>query len=192
MPEVTTAPATPGRWDDVVAAMTGGGDGGSCWCRWFHTASREWDAMRTADRREALEREIAAGPPRGVLAYVDGAAAGWARVAPRVEQTRLRRGRISRASPAPMDDERVWAITCLQVRREHRGIGLVRELVAAAVDLARSQGATAVEAYPVDTTVSTVSNNTLYHGPASAFLANGFTEVARPTPARPVLSRRLG
>ncbi|HWL01623.1 MAG TPA: GNAT family N-acetyltransferase [Microbacteriaceae bacterium] len=191
MPTITTAAATAERWDDVVAAMTGGGDGGSCWCRWFHMTSAQWNATRGPERRAALEHEIAAGPPRGLLAYVDGVAAGWIRVAPRIEQGRITRSLIPRASPVPMRDPSVWAITCVQVRREHRGLGVVGALVADAIEFAREQGATLIEAYPIDTSVAQVSDNDLYHGPASAFLSNGFTEVARPRPARPVLSLAL-
>jgi len=191
MPDITTAPATAERWDDVVAAMTGGGDGGTCWCRWFQLTSAEWAATPGPERRAALRREVAAGPPRGLLAYVDGVAAGWARVSPRVEQGRITRSRVPRASPIPMRNDSVWAITCVQVRREHRGIGVVGALVRAAIAFARSQGASVVEAYPVDTSVAQVSDNELFHGPASAFIANGFVEVARPKPARPVLSLEL-
>jgi len=191
MPRITTAPATAERWDDVVAAMTGGGDGGSCWCRWFYMTSKEWETTRAPERRAALEREVADGPARGLVAYVDGAAAGWIRVAPRIEQGRITRALIPRASPVPMRKPSVWAITCVQVRREHRGLGVVGELVADAVEFAREHGATTVEAYPIDTSVTEVTNDDLYHGPASAFLARGFVEVARPKPARPVLSLSL-
>lgn len=191
MATITTRPATAKRWDDVVAAMTGGGDGGNCRCRWFHLTSAQWQATSVSERRAALEAEVAAGPPRGLVAYVDGAPAGWLRVAPRVEQGRITRSRIPRASAVPMRDPSVWAITCAQVRREHRGLGVVGVLVAGAIAFAREQGASVLEAYPIDTTVAQVSDDDLYHGPASAFLAHGFTEVARPAPARPVLSLSL-
>lgn len=189
MPTITTEPATPDRWDDVVAAMTGGGDGGSCWCRWFYLTSAEWDATTTAERRAALEREVMAGPPRGLVAYVDGVVAGWVRVAPRLEQRRITRSQIPRASPVAMSDPSVWAITCVQVRREFRGQGVVARLIQDATTFASAHGATRIEAYPIDTTVTTVSSNDLFHGPASTFAANGFIEVARPRSARPVVAR---
>ncbi len=196
MTTITTRPATAEVWDDVVAAMTGGGDGGSCWCQWFRATSAEWSASKTGERRAALEHEIAAGPVRGLVAYVDGAPAGWVRIAPRIEQGRVTRSRISRTSPAPMTDPGVWAITCLQVRREHRGLGVTRALVASAVEFARASGATAVEAYPIDTAAAEVADNDLFHGAASTFFADGFTE-GRETEARStrahslaVLSRR--
>ncbi len=138
-----------------------------------------------------MHDEIAAGPPRGLVAYVDGAVAGWIRVAPRVEQGRITRSRIAKASPVPMADPAVWAITCVQVRREHRGIGLTHALIDAAIEFAREHGAASVEAYPVDTAVTTVTDNDLYYGAASTFIASGFAEVARPKPARPVLVRPI-
>jgi len=191
MPSITTAPATAGRWDDVVAAMTGGGDGGDCWCRWFHESAAQWRASTAGERRAALEHEIEAGPPRGLVGYVDGRAAGWVRVAPRLEQPRLRRSRIARASPAPASDGGVWAITCFQVRREFRGIGMVAVLLDAAVEFARAEGAASIEGYPIDTEATDVTSNDLYHGPASAFLAAGFEEVARPSATRPLLRLQL-
>ncbi|MBO9578105.1 MAG: GNAT family N-acetyltransferase [Microbacteriaceae bacterium] len=191
MVTITTAPATAERWDDVVAAMTGGGDGGTCWCRWPMETSARFGTSSTTEKRAELEAEVSAGPPRGLLAYVDGAAAGWVRIAPRPEQGRIARGRMARASNAPRQDASVWALTCVQVRREHRGLGVVGELVSAAIDFARANGATLLEAYPVDTSVTEVSDDDLFHGPASAFLSRGFAEVARPRPARPVLQLAL-
>lgn len=190
-PRITTEPATAERWDDVVAVMRGGGDGGSCWCRWFAESSAAFSAATSAERRAALEQEIAAGPPRALIAYLDGTPAAWVRIAPRLEQPRLARSRIAKASPAAAEDPDVWAITCFQVRREHRGTGLVRRLIGAAVDFARANGASSVEGYPIDTAVTTKSSEDLFHGPASGFLASGFAEVARPSPARPVMVRRL-
>jgi GNAT superfamily N-acetyltransferase len=191
VPTIATRPATPDTWDDVAAAMTGGGDGGSCWCQWWNLTSREWGQTKTPERRALLEAQVAAGPPPGVVAYVDGAAAGWARVAPRPAQARVARARIPKASPFPQHDPSVWAITCLQVRREHRGLGVTRALVGAALDLARAGGATAVEAYPVDTGGVRHAPNSLYHGTASLFVDAGFEEFARPQPNRPVMVLRF-
>jgi len=191
MPEITTRAASAETWEDVVAAMTGGGDGGSCWCQWFTMSAPEWRESRAPQRRAALEAEVVEGPPPGLVAYVDGNAAGWVRIGPRVAQGRLGRSWMRRASPTPMTDPSVWAITCLQVRREHRRIGVTSALVAAAVEFAREHDAAAVEAYPIDTAVTAVRTNDLYHGAASTFLAQGFTEVARPKPARPLLVLEL-
>ena len=78
----------------------------------------------------------------------------------------------------------VWLITCFYVRKGHRRQGIMSALISAAVDLARSAGAPAIEAYPLDGTVSPSATSTGY---ASTFAAAGFTEIARRSPERPIL-----
>jgi hypothetical protein len=78
------------------------------------------------------------------------------------------------------------------VRRPVRRRGLSSALLTGAVDLARDVGAALVEGYPVDPAVrSPGSAAELYHGVLSVFLRGGFSEVARPQPARPVMRLRL-
>ena len=191
MTEITIVPATAPRFDDVAQALTGGGDGGSCWCLWWMMPAKDWDTLTRDDRRERLRAQTEGEPPPGLVAYVDGEPAGWVKVAPRTAQPRLARTRNLQSSPIPFDDESVWAITCFVVRREHRRSGLNAELLRAAVDHARARGARVVEGYPLDPSVQKFSSNELYHGILSTFLAAGFTEVARPKPARPIVALRL-
>jgi GNAT superfamily N-acetyltransferase len=187
---VTVRPATTDRWDDVVAVFDGPGDAGRCWCQWFFrgvVADRE----HAAANRAALRSQLSGGPP-GVLGYLDGEPSGWCAVAPRPGYTRLTRSPLLRDVPEPpLDDPSVWAVTCFVVRRTARRRGLSSALLAGAVDLALAGGASLVEAYPVDPAVRRPSGAAeLYHGVLSVFLRGGFTEVARPQPARPVV--RLG
>jgi GNAT superfamily N-acetyltransferase len=85
-------------------------------------------------------------------------------------------------------DATVWAVTCFVVRRPARRRGLAGGLLAGALDLARQGGATMVEGYPIDLAERPrTSSAELYHGPLQVFLRAGFTEVARPTPGRPVV-----
>jgi hypothetical protein len=64
-------------------------------------------------------------------------------------------------------------------------------LIEGAVERARSSGAPAVEAYPVDTSVPGSSRN-LFTGTASAFEKAGFVVVARHGTSRPVMRFDLG
>ena len=50
----------------------------------------------------------------------------------------------------PTDDVPVWSIICVVVRSGFRRRGVTGHLLEGAVDWARSQGAPAVEAHPVD------------------------------------------
>jgi GNAT superfamily N-acetyltransferase len=189
--EVVIRDATADRWDDVVAVFEGPGDPGRCWCQWFFRGARA-DTAHAAANREALCGQVRTGPPPGVLGYLDGVPGGWAAVAPRPGYTRLTNGQLLRGSDG-LDDPSVWAVTCFVVRRTARGQGLATALLAGAVDLARRGGAGEVEGYPVDLAVrGRTSAAELYHGPLSVFLGAGFTEVARPQPARPVVRLPLG
>jgi hypothetical protein len=63
-------------------------------------------------------------------------------------------------------------------------------LIDAAVGVAASAGAPALEAYPVDTTVPGHTRN-LFLGIASVFAQRGFQVVARRQPDRPVMRKAL-
>ena len=192
MATITTEPATTGRWDDVQHALTGGGDGASCQCIWPMLSNRDWNATTTPQRTEMLRDEIADGRPPGLIVYVDGVAAGWIRIGPRSIQERIPRTRmIAAATAEPFDDDSVWAVTCFVVRREHRGAGLNKELLRAAVEFARTSGARLIEGYPVDTRGENKRTNDLFHGTLSTFLAAGFEEQAEMKPGRTLVTLEL-
>ncbi|WP_334152058.1 GNAT family N-acetyltransferase [Microbacterium sp.] len=193
MATITTEVATTARWDDVQHALTGGGDGASCQCIWPMLSNKDWNETTTPQRTELFREEIAEGPPPGIIAYVDGDAAGWIRIGPRTKQARLPRTRIiAAATTEPLDDESVWAVTCFVVRREHRGAGLNHALLDAAIDYARSSGARLIEGYPVDTGGEKQRTNELFHGTLGTFLAAGFESQAQMKPGRTLVALALG
>jgi hypothetical protein len=63
-------------------------------------------------------------------------------------------------------------------------------LIEAAVSVAASAGAPALEAYPVDTATPAHTGN-LFPGVASTFARHGFQVVARRKPDRPQMRRSL-
>ncbi|WES65726.1 GNAT family N-acetyltransferase [Microbacter sp. GSS18] len=193
MTTVTIEPATADRWDDAQHALTGGGDGRSCQCQWWTLTNARFNASSAEQRRALLHDEIDAGPPPGLIAYVDGEAAGWVRVGPRTSQPRLARTRaFASVSDEPWDDADVWAITCFVVRREHRGSQLMGRMLEAAVAFARAGGARVVEGYPLDPKAGrALGSNQLFTGVVSAFADAGFTEVGRDRPHRAVMALAL-
>ncbi len=192
MATITTEVATTARWDDVQHALTGGGDGASCQCIWPVLSNKDWNATTKEQRTEMLRSEIDSGPPPGIIAYVDGEAAGWIRIGPRTAQARVPRTRIiAAASAEPFDDASVWAVTCFVVRREHRGTGLNGALLRAAVEYARDSGARLIEGYPVDTGGDAKRSNDLFHGTLGTFLAAGFEERAPLKPGRALVALDL-
>ncbi|GAA5037339.1 GNAT family N-acetyltransferase [Microbacterium fluvii] len=193
MSTITIEPATPSRFDDTELTLTGGGDGGSCQCQWWMLTGAQFDATTRSERVELLREQHEQTLAPGLIAYVDGEAAGWVKVAPRTAQPRLARTRAyAQNSPEPFDDPNVWAVSCFSVRREHRGQGLNAALLEAAVAFAKNHGARYVEGYPIDTDAGEkVSSNDLFHGALSTFEAAGFREVARHKPTRVIVGLDL-
>jgi GNAT superfamily N-acetyltransferase len=114
--------------------------------------------------------------PIGVLAYEGTEVVGWAAVAPRNETSFVR----SRKIPY-VDDLEVWSVWCIRVRPGYRGQGISHLLLAGAVDYARSQGAPAIEGYPVDNRGERVDLTMAYVGTRSLFERAGFHKAADTT-----------
>lgn len=189
MPTIRIEAASAVRWSDVAHAMTGGGDGATCWCQWFMVTRKEFGSFNRDDLQAMFRQELdSAETSPGLIAYADDSPAAWVRVGPRTSQPALARSRIVKGSQEPPDDDGVWAVTCFVVRREHRGEGLAAKLTAAAVDHAAAHGARVVEAYPIDTDQRKSSNNDMFVGSVRLFRDAGFDEVARPTGARVVMA----
>ncbi|WP_040164052.1 GNAT family N-acetyltransferase [Microbacterium gorillae] len=192
MTSISVSPVTADRFDDLQHTLTGGGDGASCQCQWWLMTQREFSGSSRADKEELLRAETARSPVPGLVAYVDGVAAGWVRVGPRPAQPRIGRTRIVAAgSSEPADATDVWAITCFSVRRDHRRLGLTETLATAAVAFAQENGARVVEAYPVDTAEVQRSVNELFLGTVAMFQRAGFAVAARPKTGRAVMSLSL-
>ena len=185
---IGTEPATAGRWNDVVTAFgRRGADPSWCWCQRF------LDASPDGDNREALRLEVlSASVAPGLVAYVDGAPAGWTRVMPRNDVPAVLANRALRRVLA--DDDGAWWVTCFAVQQRYRNLGVSRALLDAAVDHSRRHGATAVEGHPVDTDAlkaDKTSGSALFTGTLRQFVAAGFSEIGRTYPSRPVMRRDL-
>jgi GNAT superfamily N-acetyltransferase len=183
--DVTFAAAAPARFADIAAVIGACGDARHCWCAYWYRANADYRAGRhDGSNRAWLEGEIAGGAVLGLVAYREGRPVGWCGVAPRAAMGRLARSR----NLAPVDDAAVWSITCFVVAREARRQGLMRRLIRAAVEHARQRGAPIVEAYPLDLDRKAHAGE-LYVGTLQAFLDEGFVEVARRSPTRPIVRR---
>jgi GNAT superfamily N-acetyltransferase len=177
--ELVVEPLTPELWPAFAELMNGGGPAGRCWCMYWRIGA-DYRRRPGEENRTDFHAVVQQGPPPGLLALRDGVASGWCQVTPREAVPALDGPwRVRR-----VDDVPVWAITCFYVRKGHRRQGVTSALIAAAIDLARSAGAPAVEAYPLDGSVSPSSTSTGY---ASTFSEAGFVEIARRSPERPIM-----
>ncbi len=183
---VEVLPATIERWPDLERLFGPRGACAGCWCMYWRLAKAEYEAGKGEPNRRALRRLVEAGPPPGVLAYVDAEPTGWCAIAPREEYPRFERSRVL----APVDDAPVWSVTCFFVRRDQRGTGLGRALLEGAVRLAAEHDATRVEGYPVDP-AARQADAFVWTGVLPTFRAAGFREVARRSPTRPIVRRKI-
>lgn len=181
-------PATPERWQDVERVLGQRGSVKGCWCMFFRESSEERRSLWGEGNRRALKGLVDAGRVPGLLAFGEDGPVGWVSVAPREEFQRLDRSPVSRR----IDERAVWALVCLYVLPGRRGAGVARALVRGAVGYARRHGAAIVEAYPVDDTLGPVGADAAYHGLVTLLRSEGFEEVARRTPKRPVMRLRFG
>lgn len=188
---IAILPATGDRFDDAETALDSG-DGPGCQCQWWLLTNAEFQKTSRDDLTTRFHAEMHGDRAPGLIAYVDGEPAGWVRVGPRIDQARLLRTRdVTTTTDEPLDADDVWSISCFVVRTAHRGQGLMKKLLDAAVSTARDAGARVVEAYPLDPTVTRRSANQLYRGTVSMFERAGFDIVDRPKPDRALVSLTL-
>lgn len=159
---ITVRPLTPDLWPALQAVLAPDGVDG-CWCL-NHRIPAGATAPTGEPARCEMERRVRAGAVHGVLAFVDERPAGWCAVDPRDE---IPGHDVTQA--VPEDGPAVWAIHCLWVRSEHRGRGIARALLVAAVDLAVRVGAARIEAYPAEAGLGLD-----FAGPARLFAELGF------------------
>jgi GNAT superfamily N-acetyltransferase len=166
----------PARSFPDVAAVLGpkkNPDASVCWCLSHRVDSSTNRSLVGRQRGDYVAELCRRKVPPGVLAYDDGAVAGWAGIAPRAELPVARSTKI-----AAVDDLPVWNIFCVRVQPGFRGRGISHALVAGAVDLAREHGAPAVEAIPVDNRGKKVDLTMAFVGTRALFESAGFTKVA--------------
>jgi GNAT superfamily N-acetyltransferase len=184
-------PLTRDRLDDVARLFATDESANGCWCMWFIIPVKEYHAGGPAGNRAAFT-ELAARSdlPLGLLAYDRaGDPAGWCAVGPRTRYVRALKTPTYRGGGAGSDTD-IWLVPCFFVRKDTRGSGITRALLDAAVDLARQNGATAIESYPFAASVKHPSGD-VQVGSEAVFAACGFVPVRRPSASRVVMRREL-
>ena len=147
-------------------------DANVCWCLSYRIPSKQNLELQGIARGERVAELMREGPP-GVLAYDGDEVVGWAAIHPRADTSFARNRRIPQVG-----DRDVWSLWCVRVRPGHRGQGIAHELVRGAVEFARSSGAPAVEAYPVDNKGQKVDLTMAYVGTRTLFERAGFSKVS--------------
>lgn len=181
--ELKIRPLTPDLWPALEDLFGENGACNGCWCmNWrigaaYHKRPRELN-------KAALHEIVKRGPPPGLLAFQGDLAVGWCQLTPRDALPWLNRAwRLRR-----VDDVPVWSISCFYIRKGYRKRGVTSALIAEALKAAKSAGAPALEAYPLD---AGLTNSSSWTGYASTFARAGFGIVGRHSPPRPIMRRDL-
>ncbi len=192
-PTLSIHPATPDRWNDLERLFGPKGADGGCWCMFPRLTGREFAANGNRGNRAALRRIVSDGGVPGLLAYAGEQAVGWVSVGPCGEFGRLARSPLWRRTGggSGRDGESAWSVVCFFIDPACRGHGVGRALLEAAVAHAAAQGATVVEACPVDAGAGRIREGDGWHGTVAMFASAGFTVVSRHGPTRPLMQRRL-
>jgi GNAT superfamily N-acetyltransferase len=137
------------------------------------------------ENKRAFHAIVEHGPPPGLIAFYGDEPVGWCQLTPRDDLPWLDRAwRLRRVDRLP-----VWSISCFYVRKGYRRRGVTAALIAAAVKAAKAAGAPALEAYPLDASLTPSASGT---GHASTFARAGFQIVARHVRPRPIMRLDLG
>ena len=191
--QLMIVPANDASWEDLTEIF-GTTDAGQCQCQRFKVLGWIWRDSTQDERTAMLRAQTACGDPNaeatsGLVAYVDGEAAGWVAVEPRTAYPKLRTSRVPWSGrEEDKGDDGIWAVTCFVVRKAYRGRGLTYPLARATIDFARERGARALEAYPMITEPGKeITWGELHVGARQVFEDAGFEEVSRPTVRRVVM-----
>lgn len=185
--KLTFRPVVPSRWRDVETLFGERGACAGCWCMYWRRKRSLWEKQKGAGNKRALRKVVQQGPPPGVLAYADSEPVGWCALAPRKDYPVLANSRVLK----PVDEQPVWSVTCFFIRRDWRRKGLSSRLLAAAVALAKKHGARILEGYPTDPKHGPQADAFVWTGLLGSFEKAGFSEVARRSPTRPIMRKRV-
>jgi len=156
---------------------------GSCWCIFYQRAKPAGRGLSPAEQRRINRRDKAAfvreGRSHAILVYDGRTPVGWCQYGPADELPRIDAGRGYHKVGRPTGSERLWRITCFFVAPKHRGHGVAKLALNAALRSIRDQGGGVVEAYPVVSAGMTSVPEWRWFGTPNMFRREGFETVAR-------------
>ena len=181
--QLKIVPLTPKWWPAFEDLLGQQGPCSRCWCMYWRIGPAYRKRSPTTNKAE-FRAIVRKGFPPGLLALDGEVAIGWCQLTPRDVLPWLDHARQFRQ----IDDLRVWSISCFYIRKGYRRRGVTGALIEAAIIAAKEAGAPALEAYPLDTELTSSASFTGY---MSTFRRAGFKVLVRYVSSRPIMRMDL-
>jgi GNAT superfamily N-acetyltransferase len=179
----SVSPVTSKNWDHFEALFEGRGGPKSCWCMIWRAYEIGPGLTDKLARKASMKDRISSNSPVGLIGYLEGVPIAWCSIAPRSTFKATLGGLVDHDD----DELSIWSLTCFFVKRDLRGSGISAQLIDAAIDYARVQGANIVEAYPVEPN----SPSYRFSGFIALFEQYGFKKVGTIGTRRNVFRKKL-
>lgn len=163
---------TPDTWEDFAALVERhNGVWGGCWCMGFHPEGVR-NATSPEDNKTGKRAHVDRGTCHQVLVYAGAECVGWCQFGPPAELPTIKN---SAAYARELDHLPDWRIGCIFTASGHRGQGVARAAVAAALEAIAAAGGGTVEAYPEQSEGRPAQRGAYFHtGPEGLYAGFGF------------------
>lgn len=182
---LTIRPLTPTLWPALEDLFGKNGACNGCWCMYWRVGP-DYHKRPREENKTALHRIVKLGPPPGLLAFDGERPVGWCQLTTRRDLGWLNH----KKALEPVDDVRVWSLSCFYIHPRYRRRKVMTTLIVEALKAAKRAHVPALEAYPVDTAQPGSTSN-VFPGVASTFRRLGFRTIARRQPSRPIMRHDL-
>jgi GNAT superfamily N-acetyltransferase len=188
---IAIKPLTRDTWDDLVELFgrPGASIARGCYCMCYRRSGKHQPApgiSYSESNKRALKALVDRGVVPGLIGYEKSRAVGWVSLGPREDYAKLKRSPVMK----PVDEKPAWSIVCFFVDAPARHRGVAAAMLKGAIAWAKKQRVTLLEAYPCDKPRRSV-DDFMWFGAKAMFDREGFVEVARRRPMRPVVRKSL-
>jgi GNAT superfamily N-acetyltransferase len=168
----TTKPLTRETWADFAGLVEAhNGVWGGCWCMGFHPEG-VGRGHTVEGNRDAKRAHTLAGTVHQILVYADDECVGWCQYGTPDELPNINN---KKKYEATAQDLPTWRIGCIFTATRHRGNGVARAAVEAALQAIARGGGGSVEAYPEQTAERPPQRGAYLHtGPEELYEQFGF------------------
>ncbi|MFG2825097.1 GNAT family N-acetyltransferase [Kitasatospora sp. NPDC048365] len=166
-----------GTWEGFAGLVERhNGVWGGCWCLGFHPEGVR-NSTGPAENRAAKRAHVERGTCHQVLVFAEGECVGWCQFGPPAELPNIK----NRAAYAKeLDRLPDWRIGCVFTATAHRGRGVARAAVGAALAAIGKAGGGTVEAYPEQSEGRPPQRGAYFHtGPEELYAGFGFVRDRR-------------